>query len=133
MSGKYDAARERFLRGELSWSDGTIKAVLVTAAYTPDFEADEFLSDVLVGARVAMSNALEDKSTTGGWASAPLIIWDAVTGAQCTALVFVDDTGDPATTPLIAYLNDDVTNLPLSPNGAKVTFIAHADTGFFRL
>lgn len=133
MSGVYGKAREKFLRGELSWSDGTVKAVLVTAAYVPDFEADEFLADIAVGARVAVSNELEDKTTAGGWAGATNVIWDDVVGATCAAMVFVVDTGDAATTPLLAYLNDGVTNLPLTPNGAKITFLPDVDTGFFRL
>lgn len=133
MSGVYGAAREKFLCGDLSWRDGTVKAVLVTAAYVPDFEADEFLSDIALAARVSVSNELEDKTTTGGWASAPQIVWEAVNGAQCVGIVFVDDTGDAATSPLMAYLSENVTNLPLTPNGAKVTFLTDPDTGLFRL
>lgn len=133
MSGVYGVAREKFLCGDLSWRDGTIKAVLVSAAYVPDFEADEFLGDIAVGARVAVSDTLTGKTTTGGWASAPQIVWQTVNGPQCTAIVFVDDTGDAATSPLMAYLNENVTNLPLTPNGAKVTFLTDPDTGLFRL
>lgn len=133
MSGVYGAAREKFLCGDLSWRDGTIKAVLVSAAYVPDFEADEFLADIVVGARVAVSDELTDKTTTGGWASAPQIVWQTVNGPECTGIVFVDDTGDAATSPLMAYLNDGVTNLPLTPNGVKVTFLTDPDTGLFRL
>lgn len=133
MSGVYGAALEKFLCGDLSWRDGTIKAVLVTAAYVPDFDADEFLADIAPAARVAISNELEDKTTTGGWASAQQIVWDTVNGAECTAIVFIYDTGDVATSPLMAYLNENVTNLPLTPNGAKVTFFSDPDTGLFRL
>lgn len=133
MSGVYVKAREKFLRGEVSWTEDDVAVVLVTSAYIPDFNADEYLSDVVVGARVAMSNALEDKTATGGWASSPQIVWDDVVGAACAALVVIADTGDAATSPLLAYLDEGITNLPLTPNGAKITLIPDPDTGLFRL
>lgn len=134
MSGIYDSARERFLCGDLSWRDDVIKAVLVTSAYTPDYVSDEFLSDIPNGARAAVSNALEAKTTTGGWATAPEIIWDTVpVGVESVGLVFISDTGDPATSPVVVYLDEDVTNLPLTANGARVTFLASEQTGLFRL
>lgn len=134
MSGLYGKGREKFLRGELAWQTDTIKAVFVTAAYTPNFTTDEFLGDINVAARVAVSDSLASKTTTGGWAGANEIVWQAFTGAACAAFVFIKDTGSAATSPLIAYINSGITNLPLDPANVKVTLLPDPDSdGFFRL
>lgn len=134
MSGLYGKGREKFLRGEILWHTDTITAVFVTAAYTPNFTTDEFLSDINVSTRVAASDPLASKTTAGGWAGASEIVWQAFTGAACAAFVFIKDTGSAATSPLIAYINSGVTNLPLDPAGVKVTLLSDPTTnGFFRL
>lgn len=134
MSGLYGKGREKFLLGQISWATDDIKAVFVTAAYTPNFTTDEFLADINVSARVGVSDSLTSKTTTSGYAGATSIIWQALTGAQCAAFVFIKDTGNAATSPLIAYLKDGITNLPLTPNGTKVTLLPDPGThGFFRL
>ena len=50
-----------------------------------------------------------------------------------TSAAFGFATGDAATSPLLAYLDDSINNLPLEPNGAKVTYLPDSDTGLFRL
>ena len=134
MSGLYGKGREKFLLGQISWATDTITAVFVTAAYTPNFTTDEFLADINVSARVAASDPLDSKTTTGGWTGASEIVWQAFTGAACAAYVFIKDTGDPATSPLIAYINSGVSNLPLDPANVKVTMLPDpTSNGFFRL
>ena len=134
MSSIYDKAREAFLSADIDWLSDTIKAVMTTSAYTPDFSTDDVLSDISVGARAtATSEAFTDKTATDGWASTDKIEWLTVTGATRVAIVVYQDTGDEATSRLIAYLDDDITNLPLEPTGAKVTFIPDSDTGLFRI
>ena len=134
MSGLYDKGREKFLLGQIAWLTDDIKAVFVTSAYTPNFTTHEFLSDIAVGARVAASDSLADKTATGGYAGASEIVWQGFTGAVCAAFVFIKDTGSAATSPLIAYLKEGITNLPLDPNGAKITLLPDPNThGFFRL
>lgn len=133
MNGLYAKGREKFLQGAVSWPDDDIVAVFVTAAYTPDFDVDEYLADIAVGARIATSDVLADKTTTGGWAGSGNIVWQTVTGPTCVAFVVVHDTGDVATSPLLAYIDTGVTNLPLDPSGVKVTLIPDPDTGLFRL
>lgn len=134
MSGLYSKGREKFLRGQIAWLTDDIKAVFVTAVYTPNFTTDEFLSDINVSQRVATSDSLASKTTTGGWAGASSVVWQGFTGAVCAGLVFIKDTGDPATSPLLAYINSGMTNLPLDPTGTKVTLLPDSGSGgFFRL
>lgn len=133
MSGLYSKARERFLGTDMSWLDDTIRGVLTTDAYTPDLDTDEYLADIPLAARAAVSEELASKTATNGWASAERIEWLTVTGAVRTALVLFVDTGDASTSPLLAVIDSNVTNLPLDPTGAKVTFLPDADTGLFRL
>ena len=133
MSGVYSKGREAILRGDVPWLTADIKAVFVTSAYTPNFTTDQYLSDVPVPARVGVSESLSDKTVTNGWASAEAITWDALSGAACAAFVIVKDTGDLASSLLLAYINSGFTNLPLDPTGTKVTLIPDPATGLFRI
>jgi hypothetical protein len=87
---------------------------------TPVPATDEFLSDIIAGARVATSGNLAGKSTTGGVFDADPITLAAVTGDEFESLVIYKDTGDPATSPLIAYI-DTGAGLPCTPDGSDIT------------
>jgi len=116
----YDLGRESFLKGEISWSGDNIKAVLVdTGAYTVDLATHQYLSDIPGGARIATSGNLSGKTTSGGVADADNVTFTSVTGASCEAIVLYQDTGNPATSRLIAYL-DTATGLPITPNGSNI-------------
>jgi hypothetical protein len=119
----YDKGREKFLTGALSWSSDTIKAALVdTALYAVNLAADEFLSAIASGARVATSSAFTSKTTAAGVADAADLLFAAVTGASCEALVLYKDTGSDTTSPLIAYI-DTATGLPVTPSGSDIPVI----------
>lgn len=133
MSAKYDQGRAAFLRGEIAWLTDDIKAVLVTSGYTPNFATHEFLSSISAPAQLAMSDNLDGKTVTDGWASAERIEWEGPSNGTAVGVVIIKDTGDAATSPLLAYLNENITNFPLGTNGAKVTFFPDPDTGLFRL
>lgn len=133
MSGRYDKGREKFLCGEIAWLTDDVRAVFVTSSYTPNFATHEFLSDIPAPTRVATSDPIEDKTVTGGWAGANQIVWQGFTGAVCTAFVVIKWTGLISTSPLLAYINDGITNLPLDPTNTKVTLILDPATGLFRL
>lgn len=119
----YDKGREGFLNGAISWSSHDIKVVLVdTDEYTPDLVTDEFLADIPVDARVATSANLSGKTSTDGVADANDVTFSTVTGAQSEALVIYRDTGNVATSNLIAYI-DTATGLPVTPNGGDITVV----------
>lgn len=115
----YSKAKEKFLSGALNMGSDTIKIVLVdTADYTYS-AAHEFLSSVAEAARVKTSDALTGKSVTNGVFDADDVTLATVTGDVSEALIIFKDTGDAATSPLIAYI-DTATGLPITPNGGNI-------------
>jgi hypothetical protein len=119
----YDKGRESFLKGEISWSGDNIKAVLVdTGLYTPNLATDQFLSDILVGARVATSGNLTTKTTVAGVADADDVTFPLVTGATVEAVVLYQDTGVALSSRLIGYI-DVATGLPATPSGGDITVV----------
>lgn len=94
-----------------------LKVVLIDSAnYTFD-SAHQFLSDVPAPARVATSGNLASKTTTNGIFDAADITLTAVTGASIEALIIYQDTGNPATSRLIVYLD----GLAFTPSGIDLT------------
>jgi hypothetical protein len=117
----YTKAREGFLGGDIDWDGDAIKVVLVdTNDYTPNIEVDDTLSDIPVAARVATSGNLTSKTISNGVADAADVTLASVTGDPAEALVIYQDTGDPATARLIAFI-DEATGLPVTPDGSDVT------------
>jgi len=122
-NGVYDKAREKFLNGDIDWTNDDIKAVLVDSAdYSVNLATHEFLSDVPSGGRVATSGNFSSKTTTAGVADAADLALSAVTGDPSEAVVIYKDTGSAATSPLIAYI-DTATGLPVTPNGGNINVI----------
>lgn len=116
----YDLGRESFLKGEISWSSDNIRAVLVDGAdYTVNLATDQFLSSIAAGGRVATSGNLASKTTAAGAADAADVTYSSVTGDISEIIVIYQETGDPATSRLIAYI-DTATGLPVTPNGGDI-------------
>lgn len=134
-NGRYSKGREKFLSAQIDWLNDDIKAALIDAAdYTVNLVTHEFLSDIPLIGRTAISNSLADKTVTNGWAGSSNIVFENPVGDISEAIVIFKDTGDAATSPLIAYLDTNIQNLPLFLNGAKVTIIFdEAVDGIFRI
>lgn len=123
----YDTARTAFASGDIDWLADNIKSVLVdTDDYAVDLAAHDFLADIPAGARVATSGNLSGKTVTAGACYASPWVFPAVSGDVAEALVIYKDTGNEATSQLIAYI-DTVSGLPVTPNGTDVTVTP--DTG----
>lgn len=119
----YDKARERFLRGQINWDTDTMKVCLVDKnVYTPNFTTHEYLSDVSGSAIIAPGVTLTGKASTSGAADANDVTFTAVSGAESEALIIYKDTGDTATSPLIALI-DSATGLPITPNGGDIIVV----------
>lgn len=127
VAALYDHGRQAFLEGAIDWLNDDIRVVLIdTATYTVDLAAHDFLDDIAAAARVATSAAdLSNKTSdvpVGGVADADDLVIASVSGASIEAFVAYVDTGNEATSQLIAYWDqNDVTGLPLTPNGGDVT------------
>ncbi len=110
----------------------TVKVCLVADAYTYD-PTHEFLSDIPTLDQAAISGALTSKSVTplAAFLSANGF-FTSVTSSEDKALVLFVDTGVPATSRLIAYIDTGVTGLPVTPAGSGYNVIPDP-TGWFVL
>jgi predicted dehydrogenase len=114
----YDKGREAFLLGDIDWVADTIKVALIdTGTYTFS-QAHDFLNDV--SGVVGTAETLGTKTSTSGVADAADVTFTAVSGNSIEALILYKDTGNSATSPLIAYI-DTATGLPVTPTGADIT------------
>jgi len=116
----YDAARQAFLDGSISWANDDIRVILIDVAdYTVDLANHDYLNDVPSAARVAVSSSLTSKTSTAGVADAADVTFSSVTGDQAEALIIYKHTGTESTSNLIAYI-DSATGLPVTPNGGDI-------------
>ena len=123
----FDFGREGFLDGQISWTQNTIRAVLVdTSAYTFSKATDRWLSDIPVEARIATSGPFSNKTIVAGVAGADSLTFGSVTGPTCEAVVIYRDTGTATTSRLIAYI-PQANGLPVTPNGFNVTIAWDSD------
>lgn len=114
----YRKGAEKMLRAAINYDSDTIKAVIVSDAYTFS-DSHEFLTDL--GTVVGTAQTLTTKSTTGGVFDAADLDFGAIApGPVCKALVLYKDTGSAATSPLLEYA-DEVTGFPMTANGGGIT------------
>ncbi len=128
----YPLYKQALLNGSANtnMSAGTVRAALVdTGTYTYS-AAHEFLTS-LTG-RVGTDATLGTKTFTNGVFDAADSTYTAVTGASVEAIVLYIDTGTPATSRLVAYLDTGFTGLPVTPNGGDITVTWNA-SGIFAL
>lgn len=111
-------------------SSGTVKVALVdTGTYTYS-SAHQYLSSL--SGVVGTAQTLGSKTFTNGVFDAADSTFTAVTGSTVEALVLYVDTGNAATSPLIAYIDTGVTGLPVTPNGGDINVTWNA-SGIFAL
>lgn len=108
----------------------TVKVALVTAGYTYS-AGDQYYSSVSASV-VGTPQTIGNKTFTNGIFDGDDVVFTAVTGSQVVALVIYIDTGSAATSPLVAFIDTGVTNLPVLPNGGDITITWNA-TGIFAL
>lgn len=111
-------------------SAGTVKVALVTAGYTYS-STDQFYSSVSASV-VGTPQTIGSKTFTNGVFDGADVIFTAVTGSQVVTLVIYIDTGSAATSPLVAFIDTGVTNLPVTPNGGDIAITWNA-SGIFAL
>lgn len=116
----YDSARELFLTGQLSVSTGTVKAALVKSTYSPSLTTHNFYDDVSAEV-VGTPQTLTGITTTGGVFDAGDATFATVpSGSTVNYVLIYKDTGDPATSPVIALI-DSGTGIPgLATNNGDI-------------
>lgn len=111
-------------------NDGTVKVALIdTGTYTYN-SAHDFYNDLsgVVGTPQTIANT----TVTNGVFDGDNVTFGTVTGNTVEALVIYIDTGDAATSRLVAYIDTNVTGLPVTPNGGDITISWNA-SGIFAL
>lgn len=124
----YGKGRESFLKGDTD-VDGDIKFQFQDAAiYTLDIDVHDFEDDL--AAAIATSANLSSKTTTLGVFDAADETVGSVSGDEFEYIVLYEDSGTPATSPLICCI-DSATGLPCTPNGGDI--IVQWDSGANRI
>jgi len=115
---------------------GTVKVALIDTGVNAYDPAEQFYgtgAGTMGGATVGTPQVLGSKTVTGGvFDSTGLVTFPTVTGNQSEALVIYIDSGAVATSPLVCYLDTNVTGLPVTPNSGDITVDWNA-TGIFAL
>jgi hypothetical protein len=117
-------------------STGTVKVALIDTSFYTYSAAHQFYSSVSGTAVVGTPQTIGSK-TFNVVAGVPVfdgadVTFNTVTGANVEALLIYIDTGTAGTSPLVAYIDSGVTNLPVTPNGGNIT-IAWSTDGIFAL
>lgn len=115
----YPKGAEKILSASINFPADTLKVALVSDGYTYS-AAHEFLADI--GAvTVGTAQTLASKAVTGGAFDAADPDYGLIApGSTVKAAVVYKDTGNAATSPVIAYL-DQITGFPFGTNGGGVT------------
>lgn len=115
----YPKGKEKFLAADVDLLVDTIKAALVdTGTYTYN-STHEFYSSVST-AVVGTPQTIANPSVTNGVFDGDDVTYSALSGSTVEAIVIYKDTGNAATSPLIAYI-DNAGALAITPNGGDVT------------
>ena len=117
MKNMYVKARSRIVRGLINMEGNDISYVFLStgSTYVPDFNEDEFLDAVPDGILHGPVAVLNPDATNFGTA----VEFDdqtisAFPAGTIGAVLVVKDTGNPATSPLICYTNEDNGGSPLA-------------------
>lgn len=126
----YAKGKEKTLKALINWETATIKAALVRNDYPQNLTTDEFYSTIssyVVGTPQALAN----KTVTNGIFDADDVTFSAVAaGSTCEAVVLYVDTGNPATSSLLAYI-DTITGFPYTTSGGDC--LIQWDNGTYKI
>ena len=111
---------------------GTVKVALVdTGVYTYS-AAHQFLTSLTGVVGTAQTIPATKTVTDGLFKTTGTNTFTGVSGASVEALVLYIDTGTPATSRLVAFIDAGVTGLPVTPNSGDITITWNA-SGIFQL
>lgn len=96
---------------------------------TPLPATDDFLDDILAGARVGTATLAGEAILSAGAFDSTDPVFTALSGDPFESLVLYKHTGTETTSNLLAFY-DTATGLPFTPSGGDVTVVVHA-SGWF--
>ena len=110
----YNLGMQNYMLGLIDWEDDTIRCALTTSSYTPNKDTDEFFDDIsneVVGAGytadgVALTSLAVnvDTATDEVQLDSDNVQWTVATITARRAVIY-KDTGTPATSPLIGWVD----------------------------
>jgi hypothetical protein len=126
----YTKGKEKILSGAINFATDTLKVALVKNNYEQNLATDEFFTSI--SAHVLNTPiTLAGKTVTGGAFDANDPTFVGVTAGDISeGVVIYKDTGSPASSPLLAYI-DAITGFPLATNGGDIT--VQWDNGTFKI
>lgn len=113
-------------------NDSTVKVALIDLADYTYSAAHVFLTDVPGAAIVGTPQTIANTTVTNGLFDGDDVVFPAVTGDPCEALILFIDTGTAATSRLVAFMDVGVTGLPVTPNGGNIN-VTWNGSGIFQL
>jgi hypothetical protein len=131
----YAFGRQYILTGSFAGLTDTLKACLITNAYSPNLSTDQHLNN-LGTARVGTDQTLTTVGVTNGFLTAANLTFPAVAGGSTVAYIAVyklvgNGSSSDTTSPLIV-LWDTATGLPVATGGTDITVTWNAQ-GLFRV
>ena len=112
----FNSFKQKLMEGSIDLANDTIKVALLANTYTPNIDTQDFFDDVVAhelstgggytagGATLGSKTVTADTANDKGVFDAADPSWTADgTGFTCRYAVMYKSTGDPATSPLIAY------------------------------
>lgn len=120
-NNRYVKMGDHLGRAEIDLVNGDVRAVLIdTNEYSPDFSSDEYLSDIPEDAIVGtLDESLSGKTLSNGVFDADDALFGAISSSYIGAVVLYMHTGNPATSVLLAYI-DESPLFPLDSGGWDV-------------
>lgn len=103
-SGMYETGVNHLQRGNIDLVNDDIAVVAVSSAYTPSLSSHEYQSDIPGAAQIGEVN-LEGNALVGtAFIANSATIEEPTSGLENNAVVVFNNTGNSATSQLIAYL-----------------------------
>ena len=131
----YDKYKEALLSGssDSALSTSNVVVSLLNSDVEVYTSTDQFYSDVTTANGVIATVALQDITVSDGVFDANNVTFESVSEqTECEALLFWIDTGNTATSRLIAYMDTNIDGLPITPDGSNVDITWSTD-GIFKL
>jgi hypothetical protein len=131
----YPNFKKAILQKEHNLIADILKATLIDSADYTYSASHSTYADATVPAiaKVAVSPQLTSPNCTSGILDTDNFIWSAVTGDVSEAVILWNDTPTtPTADPLIAFFNEGLVGMPITPNGGNIYVTVHV-SGWFTL
>ena len=116
----FDQCKESLWKGDIDLDIDTIKCHLYdTNDGAVSTTTDDFEDDIAAAGEVATATLATITVSAAGVFDAGDTTFVTVSGDESEALIIWKDTGTPATSPLMIYI-DTATGLPVTPNGFNI-------------